>query len=154
MTGGTKQRLIDELMLVVTDLQNVGDQVDQAVSDRLELNRTDARCLSCLITRGPMASGDLATTAGLAPSALTFAVDRLTRAGYAERVRDPADRRRVLVKASATALQFAERTWSEVIVETEQQFARYTVSQLKLLTAFVHDQIELQRRHITRVRSS
>ncbi|MDH2428905.1 MarR family transcriptional regulator [Sphaerisporangium sp. TRM90804] len=46
------------------------------------------------LTRGPMASGELAEPAGLTHGALTVAVDRLERAGFAERVRDPAERMR------------------------------------------------------------
>ncbi|MFG6201116.1 MarR family winged helix-turn-helix transcriptional regulator [Nonomuraea sp. JJY05] len=149
--GGTQQQLITELMRALTDLQTASDQVDQAVSTALGLNRTDARCLSCLITRGPMAAGDLAATAGIAPTALTFAIDRLTQAGYTERQRDPADRRRVLITASDKALRWAEQMWSQTITETQHQLSQYTPQQLKLLTNFVTDQIELQRHQAQRI---
>ncbi|MBV9847893.1 MAG: MarR family transcriptional regulator [Kutzneria sp.] len=139
-------------MLALTELRNVSDQVDQAVSDRLGLNRTDARCLACLIVRGPMPAGELAAAAGLTPSALTFAVDRLTQAGYAERAQDPGDRRRVLVRAADRAVRFAEQAWSETIAESERQLAKYTAPQLELLTGFVREHIQLQRRHASRIR--
>ncbi|MFC6082951.1 MarR family transcriptional regulator [Sphaerisporangium aureirubrum] len=144
--------MVDRLMLALTDLQSVSDQVDQAVSSVLGLNRTDARCLSCLITRGPMAAGDLAEAAGVAPTALTYALDRLAQAGHVERARDPADRRRVLITATAKTRQFAERMWSQTVTETEQQMAKYTTQQLRLLTGFVDEQIEVQRRQVLRIR--
>jgi DNA-binding MarR family transcriptional regulator len=149
--GGTTQQMVIQLMRALTDLQTASDQVDQAVSTAIGLNRTDARCLSCLLTRGPMTAGDLAATAGIAPTTLTFAVDRLTQAGYTERQRDPADRRRVLITASDKALRFAEQMWSRTIAETQVQLSKYTLQQLELLTDFVTDQVELQRRQAQRI---
>ncbi|MET8144595.1 MarR family transcriptional regulator [Sphaerisporangium sp. NPDC005288] len=149
--GGTHQQLVTELMRALTDLQTASDQVDQAVSTALGLNRTDARCLSCLITRGPMAAGDLATTAGIAPTALTFAIDRLTQAGYTQRQRDPADRRRVLITASDKAQRLANQMWSQAITDTQDQLSRYTAQELQLLTDFITDQIQLQRRQAQRL---
>ncbi|WP_436760721.1 MarR family winged helix-turn-helix transcriptional regulator [Streptosporangium sp. V21-05] len=152
MSGDTRQQMVDRLMLALTDLQNVSDQVDQAISSVLGLNRTDARCLSCLIIRGPMTAGDLAAAAGVAPTALTFAVGRLAQAGYVERTRDPADRRRVLVTATGRATRFAERMWSQTVTDSEQRLSRYSTQQLELLTGFVDEQIELQKRQVLRIR--
>lgn len=139
-------------MLAITDLQNVSDQVDQAVSDSLSLNRTDARCLSALIIRGPMAAGELAAVAGLAPSALTFAINRLVRAGYVERVRDPADGRRVLVEATEAARRFASDVWHDTVTATERRLSGYSKAQLAFLGDFLRDQVTLQQRLADRIR--
>ena len=152
MTGETKRQLVDDLMIKVTELQAVSDQVDQAVSDRLGLNRTDARCLSYLIISGSMTAGELAAAAAVAPTALTFVIDRLVRAGYAERVRDPADRRRVLVEAAEPTRRFAEEVWGQVVVETERQLQKYTTRDLQLILGFLRDQVDLQQRHADRIR--
>lgn len=152
MTGDAKRQLVDDLMMKVTELQDVSDQVDQAVSDRLGLNRTDARCLSLLIVRGSMTAGGLAAAAAVAPTALTFVIDRLVRAGYAERVRDPADRRRVLVTAAEPARRFATEVWGNVVAETEQQLEKFTPRDLRLILGFLSDQVDVQRRHADRIR--
>jgi DNA-binding MarR family transcriptional regulator len=47
---------------------------------------------------GPMTSGELASRLGLSTGATTRLVDRLVDAGYARRVPDSADRRRVFVE--------------------------------------------------------
>jgi DNA-binding MarR family transcriptional regulator len=62
----------------------------------LGLSATDRKCLD-LLSRGPVTAGELARFTGLTTGAVTGIIDRLTRAGYAERVSDPEDRRRVLV---------------------------------------------------------
>lgn len=147
-----RRHLIDELMLALTDLQNASEMADAAISEQLGLNRTDARCVAYLITRGPMASGELAELAGLTPGALTVAVDRLEKAGFAERVRDLVDRRRVLIRPTDKARDLAHDAWGQAVEEAETQFAAYTDDQLTLLTEFVRGQVAQQRRNAERMR--
>jgi DNA-binding MarR family transcriptional regulator len=46
---------------------------------------------------GPMTAGQLAEITGLTTGAITGVIDRLERAGYVQRERDPEDRRKVIV---------------------------------------------------------
>ncbi|TYB60551.1 MarR family transcriptional regulator [Nonomuraea sp. PA05] len=147
-----RQQLTDELMLALTDLQNASEMADAAISESLGLNRTDARCVAYLITRGPMASGELAELAGLTPGSLTVAVDRLEKAGFAERVRDVTDRRRVLIRPTDKARYVAQHAWGQAVKEAEAQFASYTDEQLALLIEFVQGQVAQQRRNAERMR--
>jgi DNA-binding MarR family transcriptional regulator len=62
----------------------------------LGLSATDRKCLD-LLSRGPVTAGDLARFTGLTTGAVTGIIDRLVEAGYAERISDPNDRRRVIV---------------------------------------------------------
>src|ERR1700743_519707 len=52
----------------------------------------------------PMAAGRIAELSGLSTGAVTGVIDRLERAGYVRRVRDPHDRRKVLVEVSRGSL--------------------------------------------------
>src|SRR3954447_23094232 len=79
------------------------DIADQVVADYLGLNRTDTRCLDIIERLDGVSAGRLATEAGLSPGAVRTVLDRLERAGYARRVQDPADRRRVLVELTPAA---------------------------------------------------
>src|SRR5947209_8850648 len=69
----------------------------QAVAEQLGLNLTDLSCTGILSVEGPMTAGRLAELTGLTTGAITGAIDRLERAGYVRRERDPQDRRRVVV---------------------------------------------------------
>ena len=71
---------------------------DERVARALRINLTDLRCLDVLGQRGPLTAGQLAEAMHLSTGAITTLVDRLERAGYARRVRDTVDRRRVLVE--------------------------------------------------------
>ena len=92
--------LVDEMGVELNELRRAGDQLDEAVALQFGLNRTDLRCLGILYRRGRVTAGELAEESGLTPGAITTVLDRLERGGYANRVADPADRRRVLVVLS------------------------------------------------------
>ena len=69
------------------------------------LNGTDLQCASLLMSEGPATPGELADRTGLtAGGAITTAIDRLERAGFVIRDRDPNDRRRVIVTAVPEAI--------------------------------------------------
>ena len=67
------------------------------VGEKLSVNRTDFEAMEHLIENGPMAAGDLAQAVSLTPGAATVMIDRLVNLGHVTRVRNPADRRGVLV---------------------------------------------------------
>jgi DNA-binding MarR family transcriptional regulator len=69
----------------------------QAVADELGLHITDHKCLDLVYRFGPMPAGRLAELTGLTTGAVTGVVDRLEKAGYAKRVDDPDDRRRIII---------------------------------------------------------
>lgn len=70
----------------------------QVVAERLGLNPTDHKCAEILSRTGPRTAGELAELTGLTTGAITGVVDRLERAGFVRRDRDPEDRRRVIVQ--------------------------------------------------------
>jgi DNA-binding MarR family transcriptional regulator len=69
-----------------------------AIADRLGVSATDVKCYSILRQTGPITAGDLAERTGLTTGAITGVIDRLERAELARRVRDPHDRRRIVVE--------------------------------------------------------
>jgi DNA-binding MarR family transcriptional regulator len=68
------------------------------VGETLGVSPTDYKCLDLLMRADSMVTaGRLADMSGLTTGAITGVVDRLERAGYVRRLRDPNDRRRILV---------------------------------------------------------
>lgn len=71
------------------------------VARRAGLSTTDHKCLElarAVDTR--LTAGQIAELSGLSTGAVTGVIDRLERAGFVRRVRDPGDRRKVLVEVS------------------------------------------------------
>jgi DNA-binding MarR family transcriptional regulator len=69
-----------------------------AVADRLGLNVTDLKCYSILRQAGAITAGELGERVGLTTGAITGVIDRLEQARLVQRVRDPQDRRRVVLE--------------------------------------------------------
>jgi DNA-binding MarR family transcriptional regulator len=70
----------------------------QAIADRLGMNVTDHKCADILLRSGPITAGELAQRTGLTTGAITGVIDRLEKAGFVRRSKDPSDRRRVVVE--------------------------------------------------------
>jgi DNA-binding MarR family transcriptional regulator len=67
-------------------------------AEAVGLNPSDLGCLCLLLLHGPSSAGRLAELLGLTTGAVTGVIDRLERAGFAQRLVDPSDRRKVIVK--------------------------------------------------------
>ncbi|GAA2673234.1 MULTISPECIES: MarR family winged helix-turn-helix transcriptional regulator [Actinosynnema] len=97
-------------------------------AERMGLSTTDEKCLGlALATDAPVTAGRIAELSGLSTGAVTGVIDRLERAGYVRRVRDPHDRRKVLVEVSgprAGEVAALFRDGVEVLEATLRGFTR------------------------------
>ncbi len=138
-----KRKLFEDLVDEVRRSQSATDRYDQAVADSIGLNRTDMRCLDTIQREGTVSAGRLAAVTGLTSGAMTAAVDRLERRGFARRVADPADRRRVLVELDPAIAGVAERLLRRARGEGRAALPRYSEAELELLLEFVREGREL-----------
>jgi DNA-binding MarR family transcriptional regulator len=133
--------------------QTVNDNFDQAVADHVGMNRTDARCIDLIDQAGGMTAGELAKAAGLTTGAVTAVVDRLEKAGVARRVPDPDDRRRVRIEATEKLWEVSEPLIGPMVEESMAILDDYGDEELERFTEFLRRAIELQSRHVERVRA-
>jgi DNA-binding MarR family transcriptional regulator len=141
-------QLLEQLGATVRAGQRATDVVDELICQILGINRSDSRCLDVLEERGSMSAGDLAEATRLTTGAITAVIDRLERAGYARRVPDASDRRRVLVEITPKAREAGNELMVEPMAELVMpHMSRYTDEQLRLLIDFSRLGIELQERH-------
>jgi len=89
-----------EILGLLRRNQVLTQMLDEAASEFMGVNVTDGRALDLIDQHGRITAGDLARELRVSPGAVTTIVDRLERAGYARRVPDPDDRRRVLVEVT------------------------------------------------------
>src|ERR1700756_1930714 len=78
----------------------------QAIAQSAGLNATDTKCID-LILRGPegnVTAGWLSDNTGLTTGAITHILDRLEKRRFIERLRDPRDRRKVIVRVRPETL--------------------------------------------------
>ena len=103
---------ITQLMRAVI---NANRDLERVLARHLTVNGTDFRAMEALLSRGPLSQGEIADVLGMSPASATVVADRLEALGHVERARDPHDRRRVVVQASATSMATAMRALMPMI---------------------------------------
>lgn len=127
----------------------------QEVAQLLGLNVTDLTCLGHILGAGetPLAAGELAGLLDLTTGAVTGVLNRLERAGYARRVPDPADRRRVRVVADPAAAARVIAVYQPMYDRLATVFADYTPDEIAVIADwFGRAAVEI-RAHCAQVRS-
>jgi DNA-binding MarR family transcriptional regulator len=152
MSRDKKQALVDELVHLARAHEAANEAFDEVAREKLGINRTDLRCLNIVENQGPMNAGRLAELSGLTTAAVTAVLDRLERAGYARRVRDTEDRRQVQVEITPLLAKRATPIWGPLGEEAQAVLGRMSVAELESLIGFYRLGIELNEKHIERVR--
>jgi DNA-binding MarR family transcriptional regulator len=107
----SREDLIFAIIDQVRANQVLTDLLDESASAYLGINRSDARAIDVIDQKGRIGAGDLARELRLSTGAVTTLVDRLERAGFARRVPDPEDRRRVLIEVTPIVDENARRIY-------------------------------------------
>lgn len=155
MPGRSKKELAGEVIREFRVSGNQDDAFDSLAAERLGVSDTDLRCLNIIENNGGLGAGELADQSGLTAGAVTGVIDRLERVGYARRVFDPADRRRVRVEVTPAFYRQAEGIWGPLATDWQSTLSRqFTAEELERFTAFLRATNELGRRHLDRLRQS
>jgi DNA-binding MarR family transcriptional regulator len=107
------------------------------VGPRVDLKDVDLDCLELITRHGPLSPSALARRAGLHPATLTGILDRLERAGWVARERDPSDRRAVVLRALRNRNAELLRLYSGMNSAMDQICAEYADTELELLADFL-----------------
>jgi DNA-binding MarR family transcriptional regulator len=153
MSRDSKIELIDGMIRLARAHEAANDAFDEVAAQKLGLNRTDVRSLGIIENEGPITAGRLAELSGLTTAAVTSILDRLERAGYARRTRSEQDRRQVIVELTPLAGERAGAIWGPLGKEASAAMARMSVAELNGVIKFFQDGIDLNERHIERVRN-
>lgn len=107
------------------------------VASKAGLNVTDLQCLNLLSLDGPVTPGRLAQAMGITTGgAITAVVDRLEKAGYVRRTRDPDDRRRVIVEMVPEAMARVADYFEPIAESVRARLDKYSDEQLRTLLDF------------------
>jgi DNA-binding MarR family transcriptional regulator len=104
------------------------------------LNGTDHKCADLLFQMGPMTAGELAEWTGVTTGAITGVLDRLEGAGFVRRVKDPHDRRRVIIELnpSPELMSRMNALFRSFIGAVEDAATHYTDAQLEVIIDFMN----------------
>lgn len=121
------------LRATVTQLSLLNNQV----GGRLEMRPGDLYCLDLIDSHGPLSPTALARMAGLHPATMTGILDRLERARWIARERDPADRRGILLRALGERRPEILRLYAGMNDALDRVCAGYTAEELDLIAGFL-----------------
>ncbi len=126
------------------------DAVGQRFADQEGLGRTDVRALTALMDatrhgRG-LTAGSLGAAVDLSSASVTALVDRLERMGHVHRERDEADRRRVVVAVSDSALAAGRRFFGALQEAVLDAMEDYTDEEIDVVRRFLSDMTDVVSR--------
>lgn len=107
---------LDPATLAVRDLIGASRELVGRVARRMGMNATDMAAVGALVQNGPMGATRLADHLSIRSASATLMIDRLERAGRVERLRDPDDRRRVVVVETPAAREASLAAWAPLVL--------------------------------------
>jgi DNA-binding MarR family transcriptional regulator len=150
-----KGKLVEELMEEFRLQGNRDRAFDNLAAEQLGVNDTDQHCLNIIEAAGGLTAGELAEAAGLSTGAVTGVVDRLERAGYARRIRDSADRRRINIEVTPEFYARAQEIWGPLARDFQDVLTNgFTAAELERIIEFLRATDEVASRHIDRLRAA
>ncbi|MFI7399770.1 MarR family transcriptional regulator [Streptomyces sp. NPDC049541] len=110
-------------------------------ASRNGMHPTDVRALIALMDASrageEMTAGRLGAALGLNSAGTTALVDRLERAGHVRRVRDPRDRRRVVIEVTERAEELGWSSFGPLIERTVELLQGYDERELAAVKGFL-----------------
>jgi DNA-binding MarR family transcriptional regulator len=151
-----RAELLGELARELQQLNGLSASFFRAAAARVGVTVTDMQVIECLVSTGPQTAGQLADLTGLTTGAITGIVDRLEKAGLAQRASDPNDARKVIVRLASDrdrmrelgpVLDLVAKAW-------EEETAQYDDEQIALIVRFLRRGNALARREILMLREA
>ena len=116
------------------------------IAEQLGLSGTDHKCLELVLRADePITAGRIARLSGLSTGAVTGVIDRLERRGFVRRVRDPRDRRKVLVEVADFDESKVTRFFQDGVDLTERVLARFTPEEWQVLERYTRALLDEQQ---------
>jgi DNA-binding MarR family transcriptional regulator len=152
--GTERRQLENDFLLAMRRAGSIMQLLGQVSAERIGINATDLNCLNIVALTGHMTAGELARQTGLSTASITGVLDRLEEGGFVRRVRDPHDRRRVIVELSGgPGLREVGSTFAPVVKAWRSTAADYSDDELRLLLEFQGKVEEVIRSQLARLRS-
>ena len=137
----------EEVAERVRALSRASVALHAAVGAALGLTATDLAAIHHLIADGPLTQEALRARLQLQPSSTSALVDRLERAGHAQRSPHPDSRRAVLVSASDRAHQLARRGRENFACSLTELAEQYDDSERQVIASFLGQATALMSEH-------
>lgn len=149
-----RERMAGELQMAMQRSTMFTVLLHHATATKAGMNVTDAQCVNALVLDGPQTPGQLAQLMGITTGgAITAVIDRLERAGFVKRTRDPDDRRRVIVELVEESFGRFARYFEPIGRAFGEGLDAYSDEQVAVLIDWLHHNNEIMPRVIEEIRN-
>lgn len=109
----------------------------QAVAGHLGLNITDHKCMDFILSEGRATAGQLAEWTGLTTGAITSVLNRLEKAGYIRRAKDPGDLRVVNAEPIHSQLHMIKKVFAPLNDAMHELYSKYNEEELETILDYL-----------------
>lgn len=114
-----------------------------SIAQKVGIGPNDLKCAEILIRMGAMSAGELGEKAGLTTGAITGIVDRLEKAGWAKRVPDQNDRRRIIIHPGPQDAETMTGLYKSYMESLTRLLEGFSDAELTLVTTFIDGLIKI-----------
>ncbi|NGY59337.1 MarR family transcriptional regulator [Lentzea sp. NEAU-D13] len=119
------------------------------IAEQMGVSATDEKCIDLIMRAdGPVTAGRIAELSGLSTGAVTGVIDRLERAGFVRRVRDPHDRRKVLVEVTVGDVEKFGQLFEVARQSLIEVLSHFDEGELQVIERYLQVQIETFRKRV------
>jgi MarR family transcriptional regulator, organic hydroperoxide resistance regulator len=109
---------------------------NQMLTERLGIHTTDQQLMNFVELFGEARPADLARLSGLSTGGVTVALDRLEKAGFVHRERNPEDRRSVIIRMDPERQREVVALYQSTSETMGKIFSSYDEKELRLILDF------------------
>jgi len=107
----TRGQLTEEVATAVLELLHAMHAVATPALCQMDVTMSQVKAMLTVSMSGESTVGDIARSLSVGQPAASTTVDRLVHLGWADRLEDPVDRRRTLVRLTQEGRQLVEMVW-------------------------------------------
>jgi len=132
-----REELIDAVLAASRESSTLAVFFHASMAERVGLGATEEKTLSLLGKLGPLTAGEIASQTGLTTPSVTGLLDRLESKEMVRRVRDPHDRRRVIVEPNPERFAELDQAFSSLQESFRALLVIYSDEQLATIADFL-----------------
>lgn len=132
-----REDLIEAVLAASRESSTLAVFFHASMAERVGLGATEEKTLALLSRLGPLTAGEIASHTGLTTPSVTGLLDRLEEKVMVRRVRDPHDRRRVIVEPNQERLAELEHVFSSLQESFRTFLELYSDEQLVTIADFL-----------------
>lgn len=113
------------------------------IAEQAGVSATDYKCLDIAMrVDEPLTAGQIAKMSGLSTGAVTGVIDRLEKHGLARRIRDPHDRRKVLVEVTKVDEAKFAHLFAGALASVRDVLSRFSPEERETIERFQRASVE------------